>query len=510
MGRAPNLPFGTVSDDTTFKGDIILVDDNNTQRLRIDSATGSVRVRDKDGNLVFHTEFPGANLRLGGHGRDGDVVVFPKSATDITDVVEASIHLNGDQGTIRTGGAQTSGKLVCVDKSGNQSVLIDAEEAAVAVGGNGRVGRLIVHDGENKGVFFADGETGRVIVGGANQEGDLRVRNAQNKTSVRLDGKAGNIILGGDNQDGDLFVRRKGSETALHINGSGNELILNNNVGKPVILLNAGNPDNIENADGDVMEASGRIEVLSKNDGGPLATLTATHDDGGLLSLRDSDNRPTVSINGERAALDIGTSGSAGSIFVSNGAGGDDSIRLHGKEALLALGSGAGNVAGKIELHNAAGDPTIFVNGEAGDIILPNGDVAELFDPAPCAVTAITPGTVVILDSVGQLEPCAQVADTRVAGIVAGAGKTRPAVVMGTALAGLDAVPLALVGRAWVKADADTAGAIRPGDLVTTSATPGHAERVSCATTATGAIIGKALGALQNGQGLIPVLIMLR
>ncbi|PRY77011.1 hypothetical protein CLV80_107189 [Yoonia maritima] len=510
MGRAPNLPIGTVSDDTIFKGDIILVDRNNIQRLRIDSSTGSVRVRDADGNIVFHTEFPGANLRLGGNGRDGDVVVFPRSATDIADVDQASIHLNGDAGVIRAGGGQRSGKIVCVDADDNQALLIDADEAAVIIGGNGRTGRLVVHDDENKGVFFADGKTGNVIVGGPNQEGDLHVRNAQNKTTVRLDGNAGNLILGGDDQDGDLIVRRSGSETALHINGRGNELILNNNVGNPAVILNAGIPENTTESDANGVEMSGRIEVLSKNDRRPRSTLGTTHDDGGSLSLFDNENRLGLSFNGERASIDVGGSGKSGNIFVSNGDGGDDAIRLHGSEARLVLGSGAGNVSGKIEVHNSSGEPTIFVNGEAGDIVLPNGDVAELFDPAPGAVATITSGVVVILNSVGQLEPCSQVADIRVAGIVAGAGKTRPAVVMGTALAGTDAVPLALVGRAWVQADADSAGAIRPGDIMTTSTTTGHAERASSPATAAGAIIGKALGPLENGQGLIPVLIMLR
>jgi hypothetical protein len=59
-----------------------------------------------------------------------------------------------------------------------------------------------------------------------------------------------------------------------------------------------------------------------------------------------------------------------------------------------------------------------------------------------------------------------------------------------------------------VKVDASY-GAIRPGDLLTTSSTPGYAMKVSNRRMVPGAIIGKALGSLDAGTGLIPVLVTL-
>lgn len=53
-------------------------------------------------------------------------------------------------------------------------------------------------------------------------------------------------------------------------------------------------------------------------------------------------------------------------------------------------------------------------------------------------------------------------------------------------------------------------GAIRVGDLLTTSPTKGHAQKVDDREKALGAIIGKALGELRSGQGKIPVLLMLQ
>jgi hypothetical protein len=58
------------------------------------------------------------------------------------------------------------------------------------------------------------------------------------------------------------------------------------------------------------------------------------------------------------------------------------------------------------------------------------------------------------------------------------------------------------------KVDAEY-GAIRVGDLLTTSATRGHARRVDDPARAAGAIVGKALAALDKGRGKIPVLVTL-
>ena len=51
-------------------------------------------------------------------------------------------------------------------------------------------------------------------------------------------------------------------------------------------------------------------------------------------------------------------------------------------------------------------------------------------------------------------------------------------------------------------------GAIRPGDLLTTSPTPGHAMRVD--DPQPGTILGKALETLEAGTGEIRVLVMAR
>jgi subtilisin family serine protease len=66
---------------------------------------------------------------------------------------------------------------------------------------------------------------------------------------------------------------------------------------------------------------------------------------------------------------------------------------------------------------------------------------------------------------------------------------------------------LALLGRVPVKATTEN-GPIRPGDLLTSASKPGYAMRCVDVTQCEGAIIGKALEALDESEGVILVLLM--
>ena len=99
--------------------------------------------------------------------------------------------------------------------------------------------------------------------------------------------------------------------------------------------------------------------------------------------------------------------------------------------------------------------------------------------------------------------------DKRVAGVLSGAGDYRPGIILGKERSRNDRLPLALTGKVFCKADAQDA-AIGVGDLLTTSPTPGHAMKVNDPLQAFGAVIGKALRPLADGQGLIPILVALQ
>jgi hypothetical protein len=68
--------------------------------------------------------------------------------------------------------------------------------------------------------------------------------------------------------------------------------------------------------------------------------------------------------------------------------------------------------------------------------------------------------------------------------------------------------PVAMSGRVYVRCSAE-GGAIRPGDLLTTAGTVGHAMRAGDATRSHGAVLGKAMTALDGGTGLVLVLVNL-
>jgi hypothetical protein len=113
------------------------------------------------------------------------------------------------------------------------------------------------------------------------------------------------------------------------------------------------------------------------------------------------------------------------------------------------------------------------------------------------------------LDSRGSLEASTRPYDRRVAGVVSGAGKFRPGIALDGEAHDPSRRAIALVGKVYCKVDADLAP-IEVGDLLTTSSTPGHDMKAQDPAQAFGALIGKALGALADGQGLIPVLVALQ
>lgn len=188
--------------------------------------------------------------------------------------------------------------------------------------------------------------------------------------------------------------------------------------------------------------------------------------------------------------------GSSSTIVLRNASGGNG-IWLYG---------GEGTVTAMLAIHNAGGDMTIALDGDAGDIRLAGADCAELFEVDTSCV--VDPGTVLVVEGDSLLRPCNAAYDRRVAGIVSGAGGLRPGVMLGSTSAGSNRAPVALIGKTYCKVDAQY-GAIELGDLLTTSATMGHAMKAVDPGLAYGAMIGKALGSLFSGQGLVPILVSL-
>jgi len=223
------------------------------------------------------------------------------------------------------------------------------------------------------------------------------------------------------------------------------------------------------------------LEALSENDTGVLGF----HGDPRL-------NETTVASDGGKAGV-FGAS--------ENGAGVLGYARSNNMPAVYAFGGLLAIALGKEFAGEFRGDVKV-----EGDILLAGADCAEQFDVIDAA--DVEPGSVLVIDEGGGLRQSDRPYDTKVAGVVSGAGDYRPGMILDRRQSNSGRLCVALVGKAYCKVDASY-GAIAVGDLLTTSPTPGHAMKASDSRRAFGSVLGKALHPWDGGRGLIPTLVLL-
>ena len=136
---------------------------------------------------------------------------------------------------------------------------------------------------------------------------------------------------------------------------------------------------------------------------------------------------------------------------------------------------------------------------------------ADLAEPFAMSQGKVPAGALVVIDDkhAGKLKLSNGAYDTRVAGIVSGAGGVKPGLTLSQKSVLDEGQNVAINGRVYCLADAGY-GAIRPGDMLTTSDTPGHAMRATDRERSYGAVIGKAMSGLDDGTGLVLVLVSLQ
>jgi len=189
------------------------------------------------------------------------------------------------------------------------------------------------------------------------------------------------------------------------------------------------------------------------------------------------------------------------------------SLRIRGESGATGVGAterlSIDLTNGHVGIGTTTPEEALDVRGNlavSGDVLLTGADCAEDFDVQDAL--ELEPGTVMVIDTDQRLCASHEAYDRRVAGVLSGAGDCRPGVILGRGAARRNRMPLALNGTVFCKADAVYAP-IAVGDLLTTSFTRGYAMKASDATRAFGAVIGKALQPLTEGQGLIPILVTL-
>jgi hypothetical protein len=225
--------------------------------------------------------------------------------------------------------------------------------------------------------------------------------------------------------------------------------------------------------------------------------------------LHVANNLGGVSFRFDKASgtggMDFATSGAIKWLIVHEA---DDSLTINNV-------FGGGNVihmtpSGNVGMGTGSPTTKLHVSGNVqvdGNLAAKYQDIAEWVQ----ASEPLPPGTVVVVDPQGhnQVLLASQSYDTRVAGVVS----DRPGLLLGEA--GPDKVKVAQSGRVKVKVDASY-GPIAVGDLLVTSATPGHAMRSTPLNLGEtlihrpGTLLGKALESLEGEQGEILVLLTLQ
>lgn len=190
-----------------------------------------------------------------------------------------------------------------------------------------------------------------------------------------------------------------------------------------------------------------------------------------------------------------------------------------GGKSWTLLSAGSGNAEGAGTLGFQVDNTRVAQLKPTGEFITKvvtvtgGSDVAEPYYVAPAGEVKPLPGMVVCLDEtkIGQMKVASGAYNTTVAGIISGANGIRPGLTLtqkGTIADG--DMPIASIGRVWCWCDADANGAIKVGNMLTTSDTPGYAMKVTDFGRANGAVIGKAMSNLASGKGLVLVLVSLK
>lgn len=308
---------------------------------------------------------------------------------------------------------------------------------------------------------------------------------------------------------GNVGIGTTGTTAKLHVKGEGDT---SPDSGTPIAKFTRGNGENFLAIFADIggnyivandptnnqkdlrLQTRNNRSILLEPDG---AARVYVRNDFPALTLLDSGAPSTqsgyVGFNssaGEMAWVGYGTPGSPHFSVVNARAGGNIVLSALGAGGDIVLSPGAGG---------AVSVPVLEITG---------ADLAERF---PCSDERVESGTVMEIDpnDPGKLRVARGAYNRRVAGVVSGANDFAAGAILGNLPGHENAPPIALSGRVYVLCDA-TSDPIEPGDLLTTSNTPGYAMKAATHTRAQGAILGKAMTALESGRGTVLVLVSLQ
>jgi len=425
--------------------------------------------------------------------------------------------------TLKSRGDQTRAVLDAGTQNGNASLkLYDATGVfdtvrLVGAESGSAGGQLLLRNGSGNTTLEFDGQDGGDITAG----GVVRFKKNDGKDVLTLEADldSGNSGL--------LLFDATGTQETVRLTGANNGtrggfFSLKNTNSNPTIQLLAQETDD---------PTSASLLQMKQNNGRQTVTLRSGLIPGALgggsLALGNSTGNNTVELAGDggenQGRLILKHSDLANRVRIdADGVNDGGELKLYDADGTetINLRAAQGQSAGaSIQLSKADGTATITLDAEANGegvittqvlTITGGSDLSERFEVGSEAGHA-EPGMIVSIDPDrrGELRISDRPYDSAVAGVISGAGGVKPGLLMGQHGTLADGQhPVALSGRVYCYVDASH-GAVKPGDLITTSATPGHGMKADPAK-ASGASIGKAMTPLKEGKGLVLVLVSLR
>jgi hypothetical protein len=278
-----------------------------------------------------------------------------------------------------------------------------------------------------------------------------------------------------------------------------------------------------------------------------VAFLGYGPDESGLFNLYDKNGKEKLKISADNDQCRVDLTGRiyfqnrTGKNIVFIGSGGDSSgfINLNDRngKSRLHMGAFAGgsrillkntndstvvslgmnsNKDGLINLFNKNHQKMIdlYVDNDQGRIDLHGGsvkDYSEIFEFLD--KKNIKEGTVVSMDKTGKgLVPSGMAYDTKVVGVISGAGGLQSGMRVGTRNDGTNDLPVAVSGQVYVRICPEN-GPVEVGDLLVSSGIPGVAMKAGPEGKTNGTVIGKAIEPYHDRdkkEGLVRMMVMLR
>jgi hypothetical protein len=281
-------------------------------------------------------------------------------------------------------------------------------------------------------------------------------------------------------------------------------------IGNSPISINGSNVGIGTTSPGTALDVEGgSIKIGGISTQTPTMSIGSYGQDGHWLNLyptlhfHDFNN---ITESGDQGIIFSGGSQGTGALTIAPWASATSGLRMLGNGNVgIGITSPAYRLDVVGQIHTSSGIvlPDGSVQSTAWTGVLCGGDYAESVDVSGDR-THYASGDILVInpDAPGKFLKSVEPYSTAVLGVYS----TKPGVLgrHQTGPTSPDEVPMAMVGIVPAKVSAEN-GAIRPGDLLVTASTPGYAMKGTDRGRMLGAVVGKAMGSLDSGTGVIEV-----